>query len=105
MWRIGASGGGARVRRLAQSRCGRGGTAVVASSNVRLGIGVLVFCLALMHASPSQAANHPSAGGPQQPNIVLIQTDDQALSQFNSAVMPNVTKLLASGGTRFDHAY
>jgi arylsulfatase A-like enzyme len=74
-------------------------------SDVRLIAGVLVTCVALMHSSLSQAANHPSGGGPPQPNIVLIQTDDQALSQFNSAVMPNVTKLLASRATRFDRAY
>jgi N-acetylglucosamine-6-sulfatase len=32
-------------------------------------------------------------------------TDDQALSQMSGQVMPNVTRLLADQGTRFDHAY
>ena len=41
----------------------------------------------------------------QRPNIVLIQTDDQALTQFSKRYMPNVTKLLAARGTVFSHAY
>ncbi len=39
------------------------------------------------------------SGGP--PNIILIQADDQTLSQFTSKVMPRTTHLLASGGTSF----
>ncbi len=36
-----------------------------------------------------------------RPNIVLIQADDQTLSQFTSKVMPHTTRLLAHGGTSF----
>ena len=39
------------------------------------------------------------------PNIVLVQTDDQDLSQMRAEVMPNVTELLADQGTVFDRAY
>jgi N-acetylglucosamine-6-sulfatase len=65
----------------------------------------LAFFMALLQPPASQASHHQPRGTQEQPNIVLIQTDDQALSQFSSAVMPEVTKLLAAKGTQFDHAY
>ena len=36
-----------------------------------------------------------------QPNIVLIQADDQTLGQFTPKVMPNTKRLLADPGTSF----
>src|ERR671930_1293377 len=67
--------------------------------------GALAFCLVFVQVPVSRAAHHSPRYTQEQPNIVVIQTDDQAVSQFNRTVMPNVTKLLASEGTRFDHAY
>ena len=66
---------------------------------VALGLAVLAI------PSSALAAQRPHGRAGKQPNIVLIQTDDQALTQFNKRVMPNVTKLLANRGTVFDQAY
>src|SRR5205085_7883640 len=73
---------------------------------VRVAVGILVSGLALLETAASSAARGDGrTNGMQQPNIVLIQTDDQALTQMSSTVMPNVSRLLAAKGTRFDHAY
>lgn len=37
-----------------------------------------------------------------QPNIVVIMTDDQALTSFRPDVMPRTTQLIADAGTTFD---
>ncbi len=55
------------------------------------------------------AAFHPVPGAPAaahaartaSPNVVLIQTDDQAISQFTREVMPNTKRLLGQHGTTF----
>jgi arylsulfatase A-like enzyme len=39
------------------------------------------------------------------PNIVLVMTDDQAMSQTGPQYMPRVTELLADQGTTFDNAF
>ncbi len=44
-------------------------------------------------------------GGAPAPNIVLVMTDDQALSQVGPEYMPRVTKLLADHGTTFENAF
>jgi N-acetylglucosamine-6-sulfatase len=41
------------------------------------------------------------AAGPNRPNIIVIRTDDQALSQFNVRTMPETVRLLAGQGTTF----
>jgi N-acetylglucosamine-6-sulfatase len=51
---------------------------------------------------PSAAAAH---GRPTAPNIVLVMTDDQAMSQVGARYMPKVTTLLAERGTTFDNAF
>jgi arylsulfatase A-like enzyme len=59
-----------------------------------------------LHDSPLAAHEKDDRGrGSPSPNIVLVMTDDQALSQMNPAVMPKVSKLLAAKGTQFDNAY
>jgi N-acetylglucosamine-6-sulfatase len=51
--------------------------------------------------SPGGAAT-PSAGpATTQPNVVLIQTDDQTARQFNGKIMPRTMRLLTGPGTRF----
>src|SRR5712691_4259789 len=67
-------------------------------------VGVLIAAAAL--AIGTSDAAHAAGHGPNKgPNIVLVMTDDQALSQMSAQYMPNVTHLLADQGTRFDHAY
>jgi len=47
-------------------------------------------------ATPGSGATHgPGHNRGGRPNIVLVMTDDQALSQMSREVMPNVTRLLA----------
>lgn len=57
----------------------------------------------LAAAGPGLPASGAAARGTadEQPNIVLIQADDQTLSQFTTNVMPNTTRLLARHGTTF----
>ncbi len=49
--------------------------------------------------TPREANAAPGVG---RPNIVLIQTDDQAYRQLTRRTMPNVTRLLSKHGTRFN---
>jgi N-acetylglucosamine-6-sulfatase len=51
---------------------------------------------------PAEAAANRK---PPAPNIVLVMTDDQALSQAAPRYMPRVTKLLQSQGTTFENAF
>jgi len=75
-------------------------TTIVASTVAALVAG------SMLAATPGSGATHgPGHNRGGRPNIVLVMTDDQALSQMSGAVMPNVTTLLADQGTRFDHAY
>ncbi len=73
-----------------------------------VGAAVALFgCLWL--AAPSRPLERPAAaatlGGSQAPNIVLVMTDDQALSQTGPEYMPRVTELLQDQGTTFDNAF
>jgi N-acetylglucosamine-6-sulfatase len=51
------------------------------------------------------APERGARGTRNQPNVVLVQTDDQSLTQFNRRSMPKISKLLGDEGTRFPHAY
>ena len=44
-------------------------------------------------------------GFPDPPNVILVMTDDQALSQMNREALPRVTKLIGNRGTKFDNAF
>ena len=55
----------------------------------------------LNYATPGKASRPHHY---RQPNIVVVMTDDQALSQMRSESMPKVTSLLAGHGTTFDDA-
>ena len=70
----------------------------------RLAVGGLLLvavaaAIGIGRANPTPAATAP--GGLPQPNIVLIQTDDQTLSQLTTQVMPNTERLLVQHGTIF----
>ncbi len=71
----------------------------------RLALGTAALLAAVgvgLSASGAAATGTSVARGPNdQPNIVLIQADDQTLSQLTAKAMPNTTRLLARGGTRF----
>jgi N-acetylglucosamine-6-sulfatase len=70
---------------------------------------IVLGCAALLVVSGLGVASSPSIGGPAraravdavQPNIVLIQADDQTFSQFTRKVMPKTKRLLARHGTSF----
>jgi N-acetylglucosamine-6-sulfatase len=59
-------------------------------------LGLLVLLVATLVPSVASAATG-------QPNVVLIQTDDQTVRQFNGKVMPKTMRLLARPGTRFSN--
>jgi N-acetylglucosamine-6-sulfatase len=58
----------------------------------------------LLLAAPHAGGTSPRRGAPA-PNIVLVMTDDQALSQVGPEYMPTVTRLLAGQGTTFENAF
>jgi N-acetylglucosamine-6-sulfatase len=73
---------------------------------VVLGLVVLLIAGTATAAAGSRASKPRDRDGRgTQPNIVLVMTDDQALSMMRREVMPNVTELLADQGTSFDRAY
>ncbi len=41
----------------------------------------------------------------EQPNVILIVTDDQTLASYAADVMPHTTRLLEGTGTRFSNAF
>ncbi len=70
---------------------------------------VFVGAALLAAAGLGFAASRPVPGAPEEagaarivrPNVILIQTDDQATSQFARKVMPNTKRLLVNRGTTF----
>jgi N-acetylglucosamine-6-sulfatase len=61
---------------------------------------VAVVGLSSQAPLPGAPAVAHAAGG--RPNIILIQADDEALSQFTRKVMPDTKRLLADHGAFFD---
>jgi N-acetylglucosamine-6-sulfatase len=80
------------------------GGAVVARRRNALarGIGLSVGLVAafLLVAAPSA-----SASGAKQPNVILIQADDQTIRQFTDEVMPQTQRLLVDQGTEFTNYF
>ena len=70
-------------------------------TRARTGLVTLLACVAAaaLVTAPAQARQ---AGKGKQPNIVVIMTDDQALTDV--AQLPNVKKLIADQGTSFSQA-
>ncbi|MBU6337478.1 MAG: sulfatase [Acidobacteria bacterium] len=70
-------------------------------SRLRIAIVTALACVAVtaVAVAPAQARQ---AGKGKQPNIVVIMTDDQALTDV--AQLPNVKKLIADQGTSFTQA-
>jgi N-acetylglucosamine-6-sulfatase len=65
----------------------------------------LVFALALCAWMLAADAAHAAKGKPKPPpNVVVIQTDDQALGTFTSEVMPQTVAKLQERGTTFSQA-
>jgi len=81
---------------LAKRRLATAGVTLLAASSLGL-------------ATASQPLQGPAAAAtgrkPPAPNIVLVMTDDQALSQVGPRYMPKVTKLLQNQGTAFENAF
>ena len=63
---------------------------------------VACAAVAVLAASPGAQARTVSAGKDGRPNILVVMTDDQALTDV--AQMPNVRHLLADQGTTFADA-
>ena len=74
-------------------------------TTVAMTVAALIAGMTVAGTDGSGAAQRAGHGPNKRPNIVLVMTDDQALSQMSGEFMPNVSTLLAEPGTRFDHAY
>ncbi len=61
--------------------------------------------LGLATSQRPEGASAARGGGQKLPNIVVVTTDDQALSQARARYMPKVTKLIGRRGTRFPNAF
>ena len=57
--------------------------------------------LAASDPLPGTPGDANAAPGRGRPNVVLIQTDDQAYRQLTRRVMPKTRRLLVQGGTKF----
>jgi arylsulfatase A-like enzyme len=80
---------------------------VLSRTHQKLALGGLVLAavaaIGLWSQAPFPGALQPAqAAGSAPPNIVVIQTDDEALSQFTRKVMPNTKRLLADRGAVFN---
>ena len=64
-------------------------------------LGVVAAGLALAAPNSSGADARAAADRSKQPNIVLIQADDQTLRQFTQVEMPKTTRLMVDHGTEF----
>jgi len=64
---------------------------------------LLLLGTALLLAAPLPAA-FAAPGDAEQPNIVVITTDDQPRSSFTRKIMPRTFKLLVDEGTNFSDA-
>jgi len=64
-------------------------------------VGVVAAALVLNQPPTGGTALAAGGRGPDQPNVVLIQTDDQTLRQFTADVMPETHRLLVDHGTEF----
>jgi N-acetylglucosamine-6-sulfatase len=63
---------------------------------------VLTLLLAVLLGTALAATASAASPTPQRPNVLVIMTDDQALTDLQS--MPNVQKLLVRQGTSFSNA-
>ena len=61
--------------------------------------------LGLALSQRPEGASAAAHGRYVRPNIVVVMTDDQALSQMGRRVMPKVNRLLRDHGTRFKNAF
>jgi N-acetylglucosamine-6-sulfatase len=66
------------------------------------GLLALLAVVLVPHVPPAVAAPTNSAGpAAEQPNVVLIQVDDQTVRQFRAKYMPKTMRLITRRGTRF----
>jgi hypothetical protein len=62
---------------------------------------ILAVVVATCLGPPAEAA----AKSDKQPNIILIQADDQTLRQFTDEAMPKTQRLLVDQGTEFTNYF
>jgi N-acetylglucosamine-6-sulfatase len=68
--------------------------------------GACIACSSVaLAARPPAAPAASGTGASNHPNIVVVMTDDQALSQVGSRFLPNITNLIKGRGTSFPNAY
>jgi arylsulfatase A-like enzyme len=70
----------------------------------RTALAVLALCVVTAAALLQRADDARSQSAQAQPNIVVITTDDQALSMLHGKFMPNAFKQIAEQGTMFTNS-
>ena len=75
-----------------------------AGARRRAALAVLALCVVTAAALSQRADDARSQSAPAQPNIVVITTDDQALSMLHGKFMPNAFKQIAEQGTMFTNS-
>ncbi len=76
----------------------------LATKQVLLGFTVLLTLVTTLYFINHKKPSSNVAGAATQPNIILIITDDQALTDYDKA-MPKTKALMDSYGTRFTNAF
>jgi N-acetylglucosamine-6-sulfatase len=90
------------MRGVSLSPRATGGGVVIHGSRIALGVlALLAAMLASLVPSGASAATNSGDLATDQPNVVLIQVDDQTTSQFKRKFMPETTRLLTQRGTKF----
>jgi arylsulfatase A-like enzyme len=69
----------------------------LAAAGISVGLGACSSSGSILSEIKAKAV----LGGDERPNVVLIQADDQTVSQFNRQVMPRTFKALVDEGTSF----
>ena len=70
-------------------------------TQVRFLLGCLALIVAVVAARSLGTPERAAAQAHPQPNIIVIQADDQTLRQFTPDVMPETERLLTDQGTEF----
>ena len=96
---------GVRPKRTAGARTHSRSRSMSSTKQTRTALGslALLAAVSLGLGMPGSLPSAPDAAlaATDQPNVVLIQADDQTARQFKPSIMPKTTKLLERPGTSF----
>jgi len=70
----------------------------------RIAAASLALALATTLALAARAPDRSAASGPARPNVIVVLTDDQTVSQLSAATMPKTLAELGDRGTSFNQS-